>query len=222
MHPNTELVGEFGRGAAVSIVRQDGWKNWSCLAAGMSAELMQQQSEFLQSIYRHWDWTHPHMKPIHAHTFNIYTVTFSPVFYFCRCFIFLSFTLTSGVKNCLILLWASQHVGRWVIDRNTRTAGEYGGRRRGQRVAAGPFGGYGSKHEAPAMWGFCFQCLSHVLSPLLLYHFTYFYFSQLFPWASCFLRLINRLFCLFHSAPITPTLTLSKWVNPYIMIAYVW
>lgn len=41
-----ELGSEIGRGAAVSIVQQDGWKNWSCQAAGMSAELMQRQSVF--------------------------------------------------------------------------------------------------------------------------------------------------------------------------------
>lgn len=64
--------GQVCRGAAVSIVRQDGWKNWSCLAAGMSAGRVCFYDVFIETGSTHM--------VIYMHTHLIHTWQLIPCF----------------------------------------------------------------------------------------------------------------------------------------------
>lgn len=151
---------EVGKEAAVLVVQQGGWKTWSCLAAWSHLSLCNAWV-CLQCIYGPGIFT---SILYIAHTFDAHTfeqqmlsvVLKAPInctlflsvslgFFFLFCFIFLIFILASGVHNSHILLWAAQHLGRWVTDeeKKKKTEGEWWKKsKRGTRTEKlGQFGG---------------------------------------------------------------------------------
>ena len=70
--------GQVCRGAAVSIVRQDGWKNWSCLAAGMSAGRVCFYNVFIETGSAHM------VIYMHTHLIHTYTMTVNTLFCWIR------------------------------------------------------------------------------------------------------------------------------------------
>lgn len=158
------------------------------------------------------------MKSIHARTFNAHLrmlIENARI----NCTVVSRFSLSLCL--CYFFLF---YIGLWCWEQShsplSRSAcgqvshwQEYQKQREEDRAGRGQFGG--------SSWGL-WECVweSCLMRPLLL-RFSHFH-SKLFPSASRSLRLISRLFLSLSFCPHHPHTHSFQWVNPYIMIAFVW